>query len=804
MEVKTKKEALGSVLDSLTVEGQLYEVVDAEQKKIRCYACAHRCLIKEGRRGICNVRYNEGGILRVPHGYVGALQLDPIEKKPFFHVLPGTDALSFGMLGCDFRCSYCFTPETMIATEHSPQAIGDLFQLGECIDLPDGASIAFPDGLRVFTGSGQLRTAVKVFRHPYKGSMTVIKPYYLPQIVCTPDHRVYATDDHSKPPEKIEAQNLTLDHYLAVPCNYTKGRLQDIDVYSLLSTYTPTHRRPHRLKTGIVEYVLSASMERTTSQELGKELGKDPSYIRHIRSKVRRGLWTDDKPIELILENSYVRFTNERHPYLPTHLKLDKRFAHLLGLYCAEGSVLKNKTRPNSYALTFSFSLHEEALAVETVDLIESVFGVRASIIHRATTLAVSTGKTSLALLFMGLCGTGSTKKFLPQVLFDAPDNVIAAFLNAYVLGDGHRTQQGKVSLTTKSKALAYGVSWLALKSGHLASVYTNDVGSERLIQGRQVQQSPTQYSVVWYETGSNIKRKFVCTDDFYLIPLRSLSTTEFDGYVYNLEVEGEHNYLVNFMLVSNCQNWLTSQTLRDDAAGVMPEIISADGLVNLTKRYRAKSLASTYNEPLITSEWAVDVFKPARQAGLKTLYISNGNATKEALEFLVPWVDAYKIDLKTMNDAHYRKYLGGVLQHVLDTIKMAHEMGLWVEIVTLVIPGFNDSNEELWDAARYIRSVSPDIPWHVTAFHPDYKMSDVPRTTINTLMRAAEIGAEAGLNYIYAGNLPGQMQSWEDTRCPTCQTTVIRRWGFKVLENKLGADGTCPSCHTKLPGQWT
>jgi len=358
MEVKTKKEALGSVLDSLTVEGQLYEVVDAEQKKIRCYACAHRCLIKEGRRGICNVRYNEGGILRVPHGYVGALQLDPIEKKPFFHVLPGSDALSFGMLGCDFRCGYC--------------------------------------------------------------------------------------------------------------------------------------------------------------------------------------------------------------------------------------------------------------------------------------------------------------------------------------------------------------------------------------------------------------------------------------------------------------QNWLTSQTLRDDAAGVMPEIISADGLVNLTKRYRAKSLASTYNEPLITSEWAVDVFKPARQAGLKTLYISNGNATKEALQFLVPWVDAYKIDLKTMNDAHYRKHLGGVLQHVLDTIKMAHDMGLWVEIVTLVIPGFNDSNEELWDAARYIRSVSPDIPWHVTAFHPDYKMSDVPHTTINTLLRAAEIGAEAGLNYIYAGNLPGQMQNWEDTRCPTCQTTVIRRWGFKVLENKLGADGTCPSCHTKLPGQWT
>ena len=234
-----------------------------------------------------------------------------------------------------------------------------------------------------------------------------------------------------------------------------------------------------------------------------------------------------------------------------------------------------------------------------------------------------------------------------------------------------------------------------------------------------------------------------------------------------------------------------------------MPEIISADGLVTLAERRHARSIASTYNEPLITSEWAVDIFKRARRVGLKTLYISNGNGTPEALAYLAPWVDAYKIDLKTMNDANYRKMIGGVLQNVLDTIKQAHELGMWIEVVTLVIPGVNDSTEELWDAARYIRSVSPTIPWHVTAFHPDYKMMDVPRTTVDTLLRAAEIGTEAGLHFVYAGNIPGQLRRWEDTRCQNCGTTVIERLGFHIMANHLNADGTCPTCKTVVPGIW-
>jgi pyruvate formate lyase activating enzyme len=252
----------------------------------------------------------------------------------------------------------------------------------------------------------------------------------------------------------------------------------------------------------------------------------------------------------------------------------------------------------------------------------------------------------------------------------------------------------------------------------------------------------------------------------------------------------------------SFCQNWVSSQALRDDRAGHAPQRITAGEMVQLAVRHGAECVASTYNEPLITTEWAVSIFKKAREQGLRTLYVSNGNATPEALAYLTPWLDGYKIDLKTMQDKQYRE-LGGVLQHVLDTVKMAHDAGLWVEVVTLVIPDYNDSNEELWDAARYIASVSPDIPWHVTAFHPDFKMTDRGRTPAATINRAAEIGLEAGLRYVYAGNLPGRTQDWEHTRCHNCGATLVSRHGFYVTENRLTAGGRCPDCNAKIPGIW-
>ena len=251
------------------------------------------------------------------------------------------------------------------------------------------------------------------------------------------------------------------------------------------------------------------------------------------------------------------------------------------------------------------------------------------------------------------------------------------------------------------------------------------------------------------------------------------------------------------------CQNWLTSQALRDDKAVSPPNAVTAERLVAMAKAYGASMVGSSYNEPLITAEWAVEVFKKARPEGFRTALISNGNATPQVLDYLRPWTDCYKIDLKSMGDKNYRQ-LGGVVDNILDTVKMVQERGFWEEIVTLVIPGFNDSEDELKRAADFIASVSPDIPWHVTAFHQDYHMQENANTTAEQLIRACEIGREAGLRYIYAGNLPGKVGRWENTYCPSCDALLVERYGYLIRQMRVTPDGHCPSCATKIPGIWS
>ncbi len=249
------------------------------------------------------------------------------------------------------------------------------------------------------------------------------------------------------------------------------------------------------------------------------------------------------------------------------------------------------------------------------------------------------------------------------------------------------------------------------------------------------------------------------------------------------------------------CQNWITSQVLRDPMAESIPESITPQSFVDIALARGAKVVTSTYNEPLITSEWAMEIFSLAKKAGLITSYVSNGNGTPEVIDYIQPYVDLYKIDLKGFRQKSYSQ-LGGVLQNVLYTIRLIHERNIWLEVVTLVIPGFNDSDDELKDIANFLVSVSPDIPWHVTAFHQDYKMTDRVDTDADTLLRAREIGYMAGLHYVYAGNRPGYVGDSENTFCPSCKATLIERWGFRVASNRI-ANGRCPACETVIPGRW-
>jgi pyruvate formate lyase activating enzyme len=537
---------LAQTIDSLTTEGVLYEKLP--DNRVRCYACGHRCVILDGLRGICKVRYNKDGVLYVPHGYVGALQCDPTEKKPFFHVFPGSNTLTFGMLGCDFHCAYCTDEATLVITSNGPIPIGQLFSQAQVVSELDGDTIATLPGIQVYTHTGQLRPVRGIFRHRYSGQMVRIEPHYLPSIKVTPEHEFLAISRTELSagggePHFIPASQLTADHCLAIPKRFSFSK---VVVYNAAEILTPLAKW-------------------------------------HTDNSIRRHLYEDSQ---------------------------------------------------------------------------------------------------------------------------------------------------------------------------------------------------------------------------YYYVPIKGLSTYTFSGYVYNLEVEGDHSYLAQFVSTHNCQNYITSQALRDPNAGSEPALITPEQMVALATRYKARLIGTSYNEPLITAEWAVDIFRRAKEQGFKTCFISNGNGTPEVLEYIRPFTDCYKVDLKSMQEKNYRA-LGGQLKNVLETIERLVAMGFWVEIVTLVIPGFNDSDAELKQAAEFLAAISRDIPWHVTAFHKDYKMQDPDNTPATTLLRAAEIGRAAGLRFVYAGNLPGMTRNYENTYCPECRTLLIERFGFRIMQNRLQPGGLCPSCAYKLPGIW-
>jgi len=250
------------------------------------------------------------------------------------------------------------------------------------------------------------------------------------------------------------------------------------------------------------------------------------------------------------------------------------------------------------------------------------------------------------------------------------------------------------------------------------------------------------------------------------------------------------------------CQNWVTSQALRDPRAVSPPSLANPEEIVREAVAWGAEVVVSTYNEPLITAEWAVEVFQQAREHGLLTGFVSNGYASPRALEYLRPWLDLYKVDLKCFDDRHYRR-LGAQLALVLDSVRHIHKLGFWMEVVTLVVPGFNDSEAELGRIAEFLAGISPDIPWHVTAFHANYKMGDSRDTPVESLVRAAEIGRQAGLRYVYSGNVPGAIGGGEDTQCGGCGARLIRRRGFRVLDYRLTPEGRCPACSIAIPGRW-
>lgn len=247
-----------------------------------------------------------------------------------------------------------------------------------------------------------------------------------------------------------------------------------------------------------------------------------------------------------------------------------------------------------------------------------------------------------------------------------------------------------------------------------------------------------------------------------------------------------------------HCQNYDISQYPKkhDDIPG---ENITPEQVVAAAERAGCKSISYTYTEPTIFFEFAYDCARLAHERGIKNVFVSNGYTSPEATKAIAPYLDGNDIDLKG-SDEFYKKICGARLQPVLDTIRLMKERGVWVEVTTLIIPSYNDSEESLVNIIEFIKSVDRVIPWHVTQFYPTYELLDQPRTPVETLRKARALGLERGLKYVYEGNVPGE--GGENTYCPDCGEPLIERFGYQILRNKI-KDGRCFKCATIIDGIW-
>lgn len=249
-----------------------------------------------------------------------------------------------------------------------------------------------------------------------------------------------------------------------------------------------------------------------------------------------------------------------------------------------------------------------------------------------------------------------------------------------------------------------------------------------------------------------------------------------------------------------HCQNYQISQYPQMHEQAIVGEDRSAEDIVSRAEKTGCLSISYTYVEPTIFYEFAYDCAVAAHERGIKNTFVSNGYMATEATRHLAPVLDGINIDIKAFTEDFYHKVCKARLAPVLDNVRLMHELGVWVEVTTLIIPGLNDSEKEFREIARFIKSVDPAMPWHVTAFYPTYKMTDRKSTQVSSLRLARDIGLDEGLRFVYEGNIPGE--GGENTYCPGCGSEIIKRYGYLIRDNKL-KNGHCPVCREKIEGIW-
>jgi len=807
-------------------------IKDVKGKTFTCVACNRYCRIPPGQVGFCGVRANDDGKFNLlVYGKPCAVWVDPIEKKPMFHFLPGSTSYSIGTFGCDFSCSFCFVPDTAIVNDDSIKRLDEAFE--ECnqkIEKKNG-EIGLAGDRKTITASGTRKHIVKVFRHPYAGDVLTIRPRHAPPVTCTPAHRFFVYKDGAA--EKVPAADLKPGDLLLVPKLKPKNEKVMLDARAILEKNVSRIKKMRKLDEKGLKRLLELKKSGKTSKVIGRILGMHPAYLRRLLGDLKRkGIVADTFSYDNIVieENGRLRYKMEKGNGIPCRIRVNEDFAELLGYYCAEGHTSKCGGRPSSFNVVFSYGKHEEKLVERTAALLRKLFAVNPKTVHRKTTITVETGKSSLGVLFKELCGDKAKHKKVPSQVARSSEAVITSFMKAFLAGDGCVMKEN-IAFNTVSKKLAFGIYHLLLTLGYLPSFYEWVPPKKKIIEGRTVNQSPLYYVKLKAEKfrerflgNKNYKLraksegnvKFVETGGHWLVPVFRIEKSEYNGYVYNCEVDEDHSYLANFIAVCNCQNWDISQAphearQRDPKGwrGYFEKLVEnnkitlpPEKVVEEALRTGCKSISYTYNEPTIFTEYALDIMDAAKGTGLKHVYVTNGYETPECWKALKGKLDAANIDLKAFNQNFYGKLCKATMEPVKESIKLAKKAGIWVEVTTLIVPGENDKLDELQAEAEFLASIDKDMPWHVTAFHPDYKMLDKEATGPEILIKAREIGKEAGIKHVYVGNVPFSYSAYETTTCPKCGKPIIIRVGFSVTENNL-IDGKCRFCKEKIKGVW-
>jgi len=651
------------------------------------------------------------------------------------------------------NCRYCFLPGTQILTANGHTKIEDLFRTAEPTHDPEVRSVRNESA---FTHRGRWKRITKSFEHLYSGPILNIRPYYLPGISCTPDHRLFASIGGGRV-KKIEASKLRVGDFLAVPLP-----------------------RPRETDPLDVERLLLAE--------------RQPNYKRQTRLEVVHGR---------------VRRSSERGLGIPAILHITPRVARLFGYYCAEGSLNWHRSRPNSGSVWFSFGAAEEARMLEVEKILKDVFAIRPRRTRQRNRIAVIAPSSTLATIFRRFCGDSSATKRVPEfVLRSTNPRVLKAFLSGYLNGDGYVTK-GKGSLvlgsTSISPALTYGVAHVLLALGEVPRVYRSDNRVTYEIEGRTVNRSDDYMMRLFVnEVGMNPREvewspsgvRVLSREGYLLVPIREISQSNYVGPVYNIEVEEDHSYTANFIAVANCQNADISQRRKVEGIEVEPQDV-----VRMTLEQGCQGLAYTYNQPTIFIEFARDIGMMARKAGLINIFVSNGYDTPETVAEMPKFLDCVTVDFKGSGETNFvRKYINipnadPIFQTLLDTrdTKKIH-----IEITDLIVPQVGDDLNAARKLSKWVYdNLGPDTPIHFLRFHPDYKMMEFPWTPVETLEKHCTVAKEEGLKYVYIGNVPGH--PLEHTYCPGCGAVAIKRYGFDITGWYLDKDNKCKKCGYQL-----